>query len=112
MGKIKKLLQKEFVIDGVSTTDNTNIFNSFCNYFIDLPKNVHESIPVSDSHHLDKIDINDRSIYFRQATETKNVESIMELNIEGCKNDVPRKFLTICKNQISYYLRRTIKLLY
>ena len=38
LGKNKKLLQKEFIIDGVWTSDTTKIYNSFCNYFIDHPK--------------------------------------------------------------------------
>ena len=70
MGKNKKSLQKEFVIDGVSATDTTNIYNSFCNYFIDHPKNIHDSISASNSPLLDQIDINDSSMYFRLATET------------------------------------------
>ena len=71
MGKNKKALQKEFSIDGVSTTDTTKICNSFCNYFIDHPKNILESILGSNSQPLDQIDINDRSMCIRQATETE-----------------------------------------
>ena len=80
IGKNKKSLQKAFIIVGVSITDTTKICNSFCNHFIDHPKNVHESIPVSNSHHLDQIDTNDRSKYFRQGTGTEIVECIMQLN--------------------------------
>ena len=96
MGKNKKSLQKEFFIYGVSTTYTTKICNSICNYFIDHPKNIHESIPFSNSHHLDEIDINDRSMYFRQATGNKIVESIMQLIKEGGINDVSRKLVPYC----------------
>ena len=105
MGKSKKSLRKEFIIDGILTTETAKICNSFCTYFIDHPKNIHESIPVSHSHHLDQIDVNDRTMYFRQATETEIVESIMQLNKEGGINDVSRKFLIMCKNHVSYYLK-------
>ena len=44
-------------------------------------------------------------MYFRQATETEIVESIMQLNKEGGINDVSRKFLNMCKNHVSYYLK-------
>ena len=33
------------------------------------------------------------------------VESIMQLNKEGGINDVSRKFLILCKNHVSYYLK-------
>ena len=77
--KNKKSLQKEYIIDGVSTPDTTKICNSLCNYFIDHSKNISESITFSNSHLLDQIDINHRSMYFRNATETEIVESIMQL---------------------------------
>ena len=37
------------------------------------------SIPGCNSHHLDQMEINDRSMYFPQATETEIVESIMQM---------------------------------
>ena len=98
-------LQKEFIIDRISTTDTAKICNSFCNYFINHPKNIDESIPVSHSHHLDQIDVNGRTLYFRQASETEIVESIMQLNKGGGINDVSRKFLIMCKNHASNYLK-------
>ena len=104
MGNNKKSLQKEFNIDGVSTTDNTKICNSFCNYIIDHPKNIHEPIPARNSQHMDHIHIKDRSMYFRHAIETEIVESIMQLNKEGGINDVSIKFVCMCKNHVSYYL--------
>ena len=51
MGKNKKSLHKEFIVDGVSTNDTTKICDAFCNYFIDHQRNIHESIPISISHH-------------------------------------------------------------
>ena len=44
-------------------------------------------------------------MYFLQATETETVYSIMQLNKEGGINDISRKFLNICKNHVSYYLK-------
>ena len=93
-------------MDGVSTTDTTKFCNSFCNYFNAQLKNIHESIPVSNSHNLDQIDINDRSRYFRQATETEIVEFVMQLNKEGGNNYVSRKFFIMCKNRVTFYLKQ------
>ena len=104
-GKNKKSLHKEFNGDRVSTNATTKIFGAFCNYFIDHPRNIHGSIPISTSHHLDQLEINERSMYFRNATETDVIESIMRLNKEGGINDISRKFLVICKNYFSYYLK-------
>ena len=100
MGKSKKSLQKKLIVDGVSTTDTTKICNSFCKYFIDYPKIIHESIPLNNCHHIDQIDINGRSMYFRHATEIENVESIMQLNKESVINDNSRKFFIMCKNHV------------
>ena len=91
MGKNKK----EFIADGVSTSGTTKICDVSCNCFIDHPKNIHGSISFSSSHHLDQIEINERSRYFRNATETVIIEPIMCLNKEGGVNDISRKFLVI-----------------
>ena len=99
------MFQKEFIIDGVSTTDSTKICNSLWNYFIDHPKNIHESNPFSNSHHLDQIDINDGSMYFCVATETEIVEFIMQMNREVGLNHVCRKFHIMCKNHVSHYFK-------
>ena len=103
MGENKKSLQKEFIIDEVSRNYTTKICNSICNYFIDHPKNIHESISVTNFHHLGQIGINDRSMHFRQATENEIVESIMQLNKESGINDVFRQFLIMCKSPVSCY---------
>ena len=44
-------------------------------------------------------------MYFRQATETEIIESILQLNKEGGINDVSTKFLIMCENHVSYYLK-------
>ena len=98
MGKNKKSLHKEFTVDGVSTNDTNKICEALGNYFIDHPKNIHGSNPIRTSHHLNQIEITERSIYFRNATETDIIKSIMHLNKEGGFNDISRKFLVICKN--------------
>ena len=51
MGTNKKSLHKESIVDGVSTNHTTKLCDVFCNYFIDHPRNTHESIPISTSHH-------------------------------------------------------------
>ena len=72
----------------------------FCKYFIDNPRNIHEPIAISTSHHLDQREINERSMHFRNATETV---LIMRLNKESGINDVCRKLLLICKIYVSFY---------
>ena len=47
-------------------------------------------------------------MYFRNATETDIIKSIMRLNKEGCINDTSRKFLVIWKSYVSYYLEELI----
>ena len=94
-GKNKKSPHKEFTVDEVSTNNTTKICNAFCNYFIYHPKNIHESIPMSTFHVSDQIEINERSMYFRDATETDIIESILHLNKEGGIKDISREFLFI-----------------
>ena len=55
MGKVKKILHKKFIVDGVSTNDTSKVCNSFCNYYIDNPTIIHEGFPFSSSHYLDQI---------------------------------------------------------
>ena len=88
MGKNKKSIHKEFTVEGVSTNDSTKICDAFCNYFIDYPRNIHGSVPISISHQLDQVEINERTMYFRNATETDIIEYIMRLNKKSGKNDV------------------------
>ena len=42
-----------------------------CNYIIDIPRNIFESIFISNSHHLSRINFNDRSMFFRHVTNKK-----------------------------------------
>ena len=44
-------------------------------------------------------------MYFRHTTGSEIIEPILQLNKEGCINDVSRKFLILCKNHVSYYLK-------
>ena len=111
MEKNKKSLHKEVLIDGVSTTDTTKSCNSFGNYIIDHPKNIQESIPFSNSHHLDQIINKERSMYFRHATETEIFVSIMQMNKLFGINYVSRKFLLMCKKSRLILLKGTIQLL-
>ena len=64
MRKSKKVLHKEIIVYGISTNDTSEIGNYFCIYFIDHPRNIRESIPFSNFHHLDQIDFNDGSMFF------------------------------------------------
>ena len=92
-------------MDGVSTNDTTQICQAFCIYLIDNQINIHGPIPISTSHLLDQVEINERSMHFQNATEFDIIESIMRFNKEGGINDVSRKFLVICKNLVFYYLK-------
>ena len=81
------------------------VFLSYCIYFIGHTKNTHGPIPISTSHHLGQVEINGRSMYFRNAMGTDIIEPIIRLNKGGGINDCSRKFLVICKNLVSYYLK-------
>jgi len=104
MGRNKKSSNKSFKIDGSTTDDPTTISNSFCEHFIDHPKNIHESIPLSNSHHLDLVSTNQNSMFFNPTTTTEVIKSIMSLNKEGGLKDVSRKFLLLCNLPLSHYL--------
>ena len=105
MGKNKKSLHKEFIVDGVSTNDTTKIWNAFCNYFNDYPRNIHGSTPISTSHHLDQIEISERSMYIRNTLETDIIESFKRLDKHGGINDISSKILFILKNYVFKYLK-------
>ena len=80
MGKNKKTLHKEFIVDGVSTNDTTkhamlSVIISLITQEISMDLDL-----ISTSHHLDQIEIIERSMYFRIATKPDIMESIMRLN--------------------------------
>ena len=54
---------------------------------------------------MDWIEINERSMHYCRATETDILESIIHLNKEGGINDVFRKYLLMCKNCVSSYIK-------
>ena len=110
IGRNKNSLHQEFIVKGVSTNVTTKICKTFCNHFINHPRNIHGSIPGSISHHLDQIEINERSMYFRNDTETDNIESFMHLDKGGGINEVSRKFLVTCRNYVSCYLKELCNL--
>ena len=106
MGENKKSLHKQFIVVGVLRNDTTKIYDAFCNYSIDHTRNIHGYIPISTSHLSDQVEINEKSMYLQNATETDIIESITHLNKEGGINDVSRIFLVMCKNYISCYLKQ------
>ena len=103
MRKSKKVLHKEIIVYGISTNDTSEIGNYFCIYFIDHPRNIHESIPYSSSHYLETYIL--MMVYvFQNVIETEILECIMCLIKEGGINDISRKFLVMCKNHNAYHL--------
>ena len=104
MPENKKSLHKEYIVDGFSTNDTIKIRYSFCNHFIDHPRNIYGSILITTYHPLDQIKINERSMFFRDATETDFIQYFVRPNNEGSNNDISRKFLVICRNYVSLLL--------
>ena len=104
-GKIKGSLHNEFIVDSVSTNDTTINCDAFGNIFNDHPRYIHISIPISNSHNLDTLEIIDRSRCIRYAKETNIVEFITHLKKADVNNDVSRKFLVICKSYFSFHLK-------
>ena len=49
-------------------------------------------------------------MYFRNATENDNIEFNMRLEKEGGIKDIYRKFLVICKNNVSYYQKEVFNI--
>ena len=47
------------------------------------------------------VEINDRSMYFRRATEADVLEFIIHLNKVGGINDISRKFPVTCNSYVS-----------
>ena len=99
-----------FIVDEFSTNFTTKICNVFCTPFFDHQRNINSSIPFSTFLHLDPIEFYEKSMQFRNATGTDIIESIMQLDKEVCINDVSGKFLVICKNCVSYYMKELLNL--
>ena len=57
---------------------------------------------------MDQIETVEFSIYFRHASETDIIESILHPNKQGFIIDVSRKILVICKNYVFYHLKELI----
>ena len=72
------MLHKEFNVDGSSANDTVEVFNSLCEYFIDHPRNIQESIPFSSSHHIDQIKFNDWSM-FLDMSRKPNLQSLLRV---------------------------------
>ena len=58
-------------------------------------RNIHGFIPTSTSNHLDQIEVNERSKYYRHATENDIMESIIHINREKGINEISSNFLVM-----------------
>ena len=48
LGRNRRTVHQEFVIDGVGTEEGAVISKSFCDYFIAYPKSIHDGIPATN----------------------------------------------------------------
>ena len=104
MGRNPKSLSKNFLIDGVETSDEKNISEAFNDHFISHPQTIHESIPPSHRSFSELITPRINSMVLHPCTASEVEFVICGLKKNGSIKDVPLKFLKLCPTYISLHL--------
>ena len=98
LGKNVKNAPREFVIDGVKTSDACIISKSFCEYFISYPQSIHDSIPISNHDFSNIIPFNSHSMVFMNSSDVE-VEAIVErIKKNGNLRDISMKLPYVSKH--------------
>ena len=105
LGKNVKSSHREFLIDGVKTEDQNIISKSFCEYFIEYPKSIHQSIPTSRYDFSSIIPVNLNSMVFRSSTLVEVNNIIDSIKKPGSIDDVSMRFFKLSLPYVSFFIR-------
>ena len=88
LGRNKVKTSDYFVIDGEKVRDPNIISKSFCSYFIEYPKGIHDSIPASEEDYLELIPFESISMRMVYSTEQEICRYIVCLKKNGKVDDI------------------------
>ena len=106
LGKEKNSISNKFDVDGVMCTDPDIIANKFNEYFINHPLNIQRNIPISTTNFSNLVPYQGIIFNFDECSEDEVLLEIDRLNKSGGINDLPCKFLKMCKPQVSIILAK------
>ena len=98
MGKNRSSVQESFIVDNEIVTDPAKISEAYCKHFIDHPNNIHNAVPPSNNNYMGLIPLIPEAAIFDPCTESEISRIIASMKKEGSLDDLPRKFLKLCKD--------------
>ena len=97
-------------MEKLEKTDPSDIGNKLCDHFINHPKNIHNSIPPSNTSYQDRIAMNENTMVFHYTTDTEVLECINNMKKTGGLGDVSSRFLVVCGSYVSAYICKLFNL--
>ena len=104
LGKNRKCLHDEFLIDDEKTKAKKKIANAFSDYFVEYPKSIHDGIPSTIHDFSTIIPYNYNTIIFYFSTVPEVLNIVDNMKKEGCIDDIPLKFLKLSRNFLAKYI--------
>ena len=100
LGRNQMSPSNSFLINNQNISDPKNISEAFSKYFVEHPKNIHDSIPPSTVDFSGLIPRNNNTANFPLCTENEVYLLLCKMKKEGSFEDIPRKFLRLCIDYI------------
>ena len=104
LGRKSNFSNNSFEVDGVSIDDEREICDHFNRFFINHPKEVHDSVPPYSNSYMDLLPSNVPDGIFEAWNEIEVEAAICALRKNGALEDIPRKFLLISNTFVSKFI--------
>ena len=101
MKKDKKKPCTSFVLDGVHEANPSRIADAFNDYFIDHPKMIHDSIPISNESYFHLINNPINNFNFAHTTPDEISRKLLTMKKNSNIEDIPTKFLAMSQQYLS-----------
>ena len=106
LGKTKKNVSDNFLIENEICTDHSIISEAFNKYFIEHPKNIQNSIQDPSINFSNLINFSRDSMFFRGCNVVEISNEIYKMKKRGKLSDISSKFLKISVEKVSPLLCR------
>ena len=101
LGRKRSNISDHFTINDRLISDPTVIANEFCNYFVEHPINIHQSILPSQNDYSNLIPFSNCNLIFDHCTPAEVYTVINKLKKDGPSSDVSVKFMKKCGMQLA-----------
>ena len=95
-----KTISNTFNIGGTNCSDPQTIANSFNDYFLSHPIDIHNNIQPSATNYSSKINSPVNSVYFEPITDSEIKNEIRTMKKDGGTYDISAKFLKLSINYV------------